>query len=902
MDGRAGCSRRAATTLAAFLVAMAAPGGSAAARLPDPPPPAVPGSNPCAAPDKLVAVGSLDRAEAQFVKLLTRPEAADCAAAGLRWAADRRHAATSDAAAARRHLRAGDWEQARSWGRRALLKDAANREALAVLAEVEHLNPESRSEIARWDAFYAGRLRPLLRMFLPIVVVFFVLWAFSRLLVLLLPWFIPVGDRIAKAVRRRPADSDSEANPDPESRESPKPDTRDPPERTRVQWLGYGLLGLAVVAFSVSICLAAVVPPAGLDPALAVVAAVTVLVAWCGHALASEHKRWWFGYGLLVVAALASVGLAVFPPGGPDVDLSMALTITTGVGGFAVLLVAWEAGTRLKIQVDARDAEGAVDQSAGAYVAARLNDLGSSPPTGLIVPKATDVTGLPENAPVVMPEGWIAVALRMLLRLIPVVPWRADVVLLDDDRVTVDLTRNGRTVDSVSISRQDLHLPDDAGQDGERAAGCRARAQLLTAAAAFILVRLAECGHSELGEGLGGATHWESVACQVIAGGPLIPRADDQTRLRLLAHAVYLDQDNLTAQVALLTRRWRMEQMDNESVVASLDDMWRQVRERPSGYEALQLRILTTRAIIRHDMYVRRRTADGRSVGGSESDALQLAMNTVKDLLEHVYALQRRKLSSKVEAFVKETKPVANSLWVGALAPEFRLTEKPLDRDSYKDWKEEEPLSPYARYRQACLAAEANPPNWALALSHLEHAVTVERIRKDARDVPSFGPVSRRESDYDRFKKLVGNPGPKEFTELARFAMHRERLEETGIRTAEQLAARTSTRRARMALAELFGVPPLEVKLWRRIAKLALLHPDLDTAEDAAARLQVLLDAGIDSPRKLRLAALGAGKRGVRERLDQAAKPSQVVADDRKLKRWASGSRPRDAGIALRPR
>jgi hypothetical protein len=199
----------------------------------------------------------------------------------------------------------------------------------------------------------------------------------------------------------------------------------------------------------------------------------------------------------------------------------------------AVVGVVWLAvgrGETLKLQVDVRKNDGTADPNAAHYLVARLQDLGSARPRGLEAPQQTDVTTLPDTALKTLPGGGVAVAVSNALQLVrSAVPWHGTVSLVDDDTAVVTLARNGRVAeDTRRVSRLELKLvlqrsadlnetskndKGDKGKDEEGDDGTRARAELATAAAAFLLCALAE-RHPQLRRGLCGAKKWESIAQQ----------------------------------------------------------------------------------------------------------------------------------------------------------------------------------------------------------------------------------------------------------------------------------------------------------------------------------------------------------------------------------------------------
>jgi hypothetical protein len=201
------------------------------------------------------------------------------------------------------------------------------------------------------------------------------------------------------------------------------------------------------------------------------------------------------------------------------------------------------------------------DASGTAYLLARLQELGTSPPEGLKTPQQVDVESLPAEALKSLPGGRVATALKELINvLLPATPWRAIVEKADDaSSVVVTVTRNGSVVRTALVDAGRF-LPTSAGDspgassgaenDKKDSATTKADAgDLLTAAAAVVLTELSRV-HVQLTKGLCGATGWESVAAHVVATKPPATPGGPDLRRELLAYAVQTDPSNALAQMA----------------------------------------------------------------------------------------------------------------------------------------------------------------------------------------------------------------------------------------------------------------------------------------------------------------------------------------------------------------
>jgi len=241
-----------------------------------------------------------------------------------------------------------------------------------------------------------------------------------------------------------------------------------------------------------------------------------------------------------------------------------AWVVTAAVACLGLVLVAVGRGHALRLLVQVK--KGKDDDASGtAYVLARLQELGTSPPEGLKMPQQLDVDNLPTEALTSLPTGRLAAALASVLKVIsPAIPWKAVVEGEENSsRVVVTLTRNGSVVRTALVDA-DGFLPKpgssggsaaspehgDKGDEGAAKQGSADRGDLLTAAAAVVLTELARI-HRQLEAGLCGASRWESVAAQVVATKPPSTTGGSELRRELLAYAVQADPPNALAQLAL---------------------------------------------------------------------------------------------------------------------------------------------------------------------------------------------------------------------------------------------------------------------------------------------------------------------------------------------------------------
>ena len=239
--------------------------------------------------------------------------------------------------------------------------------------------------------------------------------------------------------------------------------------------------------------------------------------------------------------------------------------VAAAVACLGLVLVATARGHALRLLVQVK--KGADDDPAGtAYVLARLQELGSSPPEGLRTPQQLDVEDLPTAALKSLPAGRVATVLLPLINLVlPGTPWRAVIEGGDaSSRVVVTVTRNGSVVRTALVdagrflpassngpTSSSSESVDEGGGGVKKTPDSETadRGDLLTAAAAVVLTELSKV-HVELTKGLCGASRWESVAAYVVATKPPATAGGSELRRELLAYAVQEDPLNSLAQLA----------------------------------------------------------------------------------------------------------------------------------------------------------------------------------------------------------------------------------------------------------------------------------------------------------------------------------------------------------------
>ena len=601
-----------------------------------------------------------------------------------------------------------------------------------------------------------------------------------------------------------------------------------------------------------------------------------------------EVSRWIALVMVCVVAAFGAAHVAdvVLPDAGANLDGGWSwarclwvLAVVLAVVG--VVLTGRAQGLRLRLQVDVMDAEGDHDANGASYLIARLEQLGSDRPRELELPLQTDVTTLPEDALTALPQGRVAAAVVNALRaVLPTVPWRSTVRLVDDQTVTVILERNGKVVEELTrIGLPELTLPGTGdGGDGEQATA-RTRGQLLTAAAAYSFFALVR-RHPRLVPGLCGATVWKSSALHVLATEGPLPD-DPALEQRLLAEAVGLDPGNATARLAylLLCFGRRGKDPDDQRAFAGLvwqhygEVFWKLFQksewEPPErGFEALQLRFLYARAAACMNLHLL--LAKDAATADEAAVALLDARGAARWLIRRLS--QQQWGDEGLAKFVEDVRPSARLLWNGIrdVSDWWQLDPANADPDWWQERADLEAemataawqttpatgLSRDARYGRACWLAQRPYDNAAeqrdglhQAIEDLRESASVQRLRDWARDDPSLAIFRDPATDHElrsAYKKIVGDPPPSRFLQLTPFAEHAERLRAYGVDDAERLAGASAWR-----LAVHLGVELSTVQHWQGIARLAGATRDGTGGDDVAA-VQLLIDCGVRSPEALR--------------------------------------------------
>lgn len=688
----------------------------------------------CADADRALADGEVDFAVGLFGSGTGALSSDECVARVLHKAAENRQTAREDAAKGQQALLIGHLRPAQDYFTQALAVDNANAVAQQGLSQLARLRASDSPPGFDWDTFYADRVEPAYRVvgaFLLAVIGLFMASA------LVSRWVVGVH-----------------------AQAWPKA------HRTFSRYLG-GVLLLGVAAFLPVYPMFQpftekdVVPRWCVGVVLGVVAAFGL--AWtCAYCCATKGlsrkdrpwarrrflKDWWpppVWIGMIIAAG----GLSwVFD----DAAYPRLLTTYAVLIGLAVVITAASFGQNCRLQVAAITADGSADAASTDYVLNRLQTLGMERPRGLAAAgvanvntsisslQSQDISGLP-SGPLIGAVARIVFALR------PDLTWRAQVTLVDDNRVAIRLSRIGRLAYTGVFSRSDADLaplppPPPPGQNAptetEAAAVDRARAQLLTGAAVYILVQLS-IAHPDLRVGLCGATQWRSVALHVIGSSQSLSHGEDA--LALLRTAVNLDPDNATARYQYISR---LEgQLAKQPYDAMLLAMYKNLKSRTgnsaddrlpkSGSESLYLESLYLASAAALD-----RCARMNRSGSLTKDSLRDAKSFVHPLVQNC-----ERLSADWTA-VPEDNTAATARALLPLAKNLQSIAERLESLGAVEGGAQAPTttpdfdSPTLAYNHACLEAlsvtATNRKAIDTVLTDLAFAVSTASTRKMAQD------------------------------------------------------------------------------------------------------------------------------------------------------------------------
>ncbi|MFE0464417.1 hypothetical protein ACFW1A_34710 [Kitasatospora sp. NPDC058965] len=388
------------------------------------------------------------------------------------------------------------------------------------------------------------------------------------------------------------------------------------------------------------------------------------------------------------------------------------------------------------------------------------------------------------------------------------------------------------------ISRLDAGLPP-VREDGTPAEAVtskeRAQAQLMTGAAAYVLVRLRD-RHHEVRHGLYGATAWESVALQVIATSQAL--IDSETdKVRLLTAATYRDPDYALAHFMATPP----DQRDHAAFAKMLDDYWKAVPPAVKdlhSWPLLNVRILYSSATQWLNAYLAGNPLDEDPL--NHAAAASTALTAACKHHEPVSEEGGRQLD--------HMRPFAENLARSIAVLQLRQAKPKEEHSPLNDperWEHPHrrlPFSPQHYWDYAFLdsfRAETTGGTFGRqAVEDLRLALVTEEDKAYARHDPCFEQLHH---DPD-FRNLVGLP-PADFSDLPVFAGLRDELRSKKLSTAAALSAAPVA-----SVAAALRVTPVRATGLIDVARLAQLDP---ATLGRPGALYLLHSIGVDSPEEL---------------------------------------------------
>ncbi|MGF1431933.1 hypothetical protein [Kitasatospora sp. LaBMicrA B282] len=843
-------TRRLAVLLPAGVFAVL-PASTATA---DPDPTPAPLTLVCQTATARIAAGDLTEAKRLLVRVPS-PGEDSCVQTLLGQVEQQRSDAADAVLAGQAKLAAGDLKDAGYQFRLAEMLDRSNQDAINGVAQVSRLEDEPLAPAGtNWESFYQDWLLPLGKVALPTLV---------GIAVLLLAasgatrWVVRPGAVAWEKRERYPLNAMSAV-------------------------LVFGLSAMLPVytmfkPFGVHWALAAAA--FWLVVFFALMPILLVFVFWCRkHPEARAKQLWkdWWRLGLALTLVLATtIALCWHWSGHPGDQL---LVTYPALAVLAVLLVAAGYGQNLRLQVEAQNSDGSVDAAATDYVLTRLLTIGDErrPKDLRVALRQSPVSALQSETLSALPSGaWVSAFAKLYFTLRPDLTWRARVTRVDCNRVTITLTRNGRLAASDLFSREDLGLPKIDDKDTKPAiasAQNQAQAQLLTGAAAFILVQLSQV-HRELGEELSGLTNWKSLTLQVIACSRAL--ADNTyDAVPLLAGAVNEDPGYLAARYEYLWAYFRSlppaerDCGDFATALAAVLLPNNDVEEsRLPLSPQLRIKVLYTCAAQWLNGYLNSGQPDKEML----APAITMAANLVESCeKEKDRQSPHQEYAGHMYPFAKNLEYAAKLLANRATFPRDRRAADPEQERATNpeqnrgvipaDWLHPHPAAPFSprlAWDQACLDALlwrlSEEQQWSAdALQDLRYALYSPELRSQAQDDPCLRPLS----DHPTFQRIVGRP-IETMIDLALFEPHREQLKAAALATPESLVEATDTQAKCEDLARFLNCSPHQIQRYRDLAELAAIAPELNDRQ----MLELLATIPVSSARILRAWAAGPESR-----------------------------------------
>lgn len=514
----------------------------------------------------------------------------------------------------------------------------------------------------------------------------------------------------------------------------------------------------------------------------------------------------WFGIAALilgtVLAALNSISIVagvqrLDEPGDvfvADWDLFWASLWIPVVWWFVgAALISVFLARQLKLSIEVKALDGAASAPLTAELISTLNQIGGSTPRGLETPRGTDVTLLEKALSSFSANKVLSALQAAITALFATAPWKVTVETLSGERLSVSMSRNGRSVSNTSVD------PTTISDVTEQA-----HSNAMTLAAATVVAVLAKKHHGF--NGLAGATNATSIAMQVIATTRLKSEPDKASDL--LAKALDADPDNLLAEIALRHHQYRRSTDETELGIfkgqlttwsAKLSESAlpkrmagllpkRLARLFPKpGVRELRLRVLRNQLAVWRNLTAKLATPaalDKADFDLAEVAAKQLRTPWPSPLVQRLrpaIATDIQVLAAYAAAREKDAAEADRSEWSKVAKQLGKITK----RNDFQKWVEQADVSaaPNVAYAAACrdvrIAALATPPSAELTPTlkqRLDDAFIFAELKEWAREDPELSTLRA----LGEFADLVAPDGV-DFWTLTPLAPFKKKLVAIGV-------------------------------------------------------------------------------------------------------------------------
>jgi hypothetical protein len=597
-------------------------------------------------------------------------------------------------------------------------------------------------------------------------------------------------------------------------------------------------------------------------------------------------RQWWRPMAALAVGWLTAFLVWQFADTGsgdkfrrPVIGYDLLALIT-------IVIVATAFGQLPRLQVEVIREGGGTDEPATRYLLSRLRTLGKEQsPDSSPARSAGTFSQLQQQDLSGVPGGPVGGALaKLLFALRPDLAWQAKVSLVDDHRIAMQLSRLGRLYAADVFSRSDLGLRTGnlEGPADQQLRIDQAHAQMLTGAAAFILLELGKTD-PRVNEPLCGARDWRSVALQVIAASASL--AEHEEKSALLRLALKIDPDNGMARYEYIR--------DRESALKGIPhyrvhvvEMYENLLEKnildgvqppKQGWEVLYLRTLYRLSIAWLDICVVARRRPGAAYEQTALSHVRAYANTFSEVCVAYTEAEGGHCSPRVVEEARKFKPYAEIIQ--------RMAKALTPTAAVEDEDEGYFYSPSLAYNAALLNAlipDERPQTIENLVAELAFAVGTDEARNQARTDYYLDSVA----DVSGVIPLLTRGEPRTFWDLPQFSLLKEALEKAQLNSASRFATATRDPISQLEMAAYLAVPVATIRRLHDFASLGLIHESLDVPD----MLWLLTLIGVESPSQLRAQVDGAKFQALVQRLRREARKdgSQNIDGVRSPDLWAS--------------